>query len=143
MLFQISSEKTPFCFFLFLVNILRFAFPSPSFAPHLSLPPPFYSSSSSSSSQVYIHTHIFFLFSLKFDLPGFIFHDTLSVCITLIQHPDRSLRTLCCQTAYLWRNSANSALHQASQAIRQLSHKPCGFQIIQWLSGQNELSLLF
>lgn len=48
------------------------------------------------------HTvHSFFFFSLKFHLPGFIFHDTLSVCITLIQHPHRSLRTLCCQTPYL------------------------------------------
>lgn len=46
------------------------------------------------------YTHFFF-FSLKFHLPGFIFHDTLSVCITLIQHPHRSLRTLCCQTPYL------------------------------------------
>lgn len=63
---------------------------------------------------------VFFLslFSLKSDLPGFIFHDTLSVCITLIQHPHCSLRILGCQATYLWRNSANSVLHQASQARR-------------------------
>lgn len=54
--------------------------------------------------------------SLKFDLPGFIFRDTLSVCIALIQHPLHSLRTICCQTSYLKRNSARSAL-QGSQAI--------------------------
>lgn len=63
------------------------------------------------------------------------FHDNLSVCITLIQHPHCSLRILCCRAAYLWRNSANSSLHQTSQAMSWVLHKPCGFQITKWPNG--------
>lgn len=48
----------------------------------------------------------------KFDLRGFIFRDTLSVCITLIRPPPPPCRP----AAYLWRDSANSALRQASGA---------------------------